>query len=313
MDKPILLFVMQVTVWACCYRNMSGVADVVFAIDTTGSMSSGIRNVKNYIEIFVDELAGRKIDVKLGLIEYRDIYADGIDTTINYGWFSDVNAFKNKVEGLYASGGGDTPESAVDAVYSASEMSFRTGVPKYIVIVTDAGWKIGTVSDSTADMNSAIDKIKRKNISVSVVTELGSFSSYSSLTSSTNGILANISEDFAEALMPLILNMKEVSSEGCWVRLSNGTVVQLDKDPNERDESVDTDEDGIPDIYELIDMKICRVYDSEKKTMLIWKHGILLVILQMRILMGTAYLIVRKYTLNFLKADLQLIIYHIHA
>ena len=55
--------------------------------------------------------------------------------------------------------------------------------------------------------------------------------------------------------------MGEQVNSGCWVRLSDGSVVELEKDPSLRDETVDTDKDGIPDIFELNDIYTIRVYN----------------------------------------------------
>lgn len=43
----------------------------------------------------------------------------------------------------------------------------------------------------------------------------------------------------------------DTPQSGFWISLSNGTMVKLDKDPSLGDESVDSDDDGIPDLFEL--------------------------------------------------------------
>lgn len=45
--------------------------------------------------------------------------------------------------------------------------------------------------------------------------------------------------------------MGDQVNDGCWIRLSNGSIVRLDKDPSLGDETIDTDSDGIPDVIEL--------------------------------------------------------------
>lgn len=50
-----------------------GAADIVFVVDTTGSMGSSIRNVKNNIKYFVDELTDTyQLDIQFGLVYYSD-------------------------------------------------------------------------------------------------------------------------------------------------------------------------------------------------------------------------------------------------
>ena len=87
--------------------NITGKADVVFVIDTTGSMGGAIQNVRNNINQFVTELKENHVDVRLGLVEYRDIYVDGIGSTKSYDWYTDVSDFQRKVASLGVGGGGD--------------------------------------------------------------------------------------------------------------------------------------------------------------------------------------------------------------
>lgn len=160
---------------------------------------------------------------------------------------------------LGVSGGGDTPESAVDALYSAMGMDFRTGVKKYIILLTDADYKDGIVGNSSITMEDAIDELLNRNIVTSVITETYYKPTYTSLVTKTNGVFANINENFADALEPLVEMMGEQVNDGCWVRLSNGTLVCLEKNPLLEDISVDTDGDGIPDIEELLDVEIITI------------------------------------------------------
>ena len=239
----------------------SGKADVVFVVDTTGSMGGTIRNVKNNINQFVEKLEENKVDIRLGLVEYRDIYADGVGSTKSYDWYTDVDSFKSQLSSLGVSGGGDTPESAVDALYCAKNMSFRTGVKKYIILISDADYKDGIASDSSITMKDAIDELVSKDIVTSVVTRTQYYTDYSLLVTKTDGVEANITENFVNALEPLILKMGEQVNKGCWVRLANGSVVCLDKDPTLEDSEADTDGDGIPDCEELKDSYKVQVYN----------------------------------------------------
>ncbi len=239
----------------------SGKADVVFVVDTTGSMGDEIRNVRNNIETFVSELEKNKVDIRLGLVEYKDIYEDGIGSTKSYDWYNNVDSFKTKLSSLSVEGGGDGPESVVDALYCARNMKFRTGVKKYIILLTDADYKNGTSISSRATLTDEIEKLSENEIVTSVVTVPDYYSVYRELINQTDGICANINQNFASALSPLISKMGEQVNKGCWVRLSNGSVVSLDKDPTIGDETVDTDEDGVPDVIELKSSYKVRAYN----------------------------------------------------
>ena len=70
----------------------SGKADLIFVIDTTGSMDDEINDVKNNINSFVENLYKRDVDVRLGLVEFRNVDTDLEDSTKQHGWFKDVES-----------------------------------------------------------------------------------------------------------------------------------------------------------------------------------------------------------------------------
>lgn len=89
-------------------------ADIVFLIDSTGSMEDIINCVKNNAEAFVDALKQKGVSAALALIDYQDLTADGYDTTTVHqtggsNWFYDLNAFKAALSGLELGHGGDAP------------------------------------------------------------------------------------------------------------------------------------------------------------------------------------------------------------
>lgn len=229
----------------------TGKADVVFTIDTTVSMYSSIYNVKNNIKEVVSKLKEDKVDVRLGLVGFKDITCDGLYSTKDYGWFTDVDNFKSAVNSLIASGGGDWEESTVDGLEVSRRKDFRSSVTKYIVLITDAGYKIGTADNPSMTMEEEIELLKKDNISTSVITNSSAKGYFTSLYTETNGIIADIDGNFSEILQPLIEKMATISNDGVWIRLSNGSIVKLDKDPALGDYSVDTDGDGVPDLLEL--------------------------------------------------------------
>lgn len=229
----------------------SGKADIVFAIDTTGSMGNEINNVKNNIEEFVSKLENNNVDVRLGLVEYKDIYSDGYSSTKSYDWYTKIADFKAQLSRLGITGGGDLPESVIDALKCAREMDFRKGVEKFVIVITDANYKNGTSIDRYATMEEEIKKLNSDDICVSVVTERSYFDTYVSLIEETGGVLVDINQNFALGFIPIIENIGIQTNSGTWVRLSNGNAYKLDADPRLGDESVDTDGDGISDIDEL--------------------------------------------------------------
>lgn len=188
------------------YAKTERKADVVFVIDSTGSMGGVIGNVKNNINQFVDILNEQNINVRLGLVTFKDISYDGYYSTNNAGWFTDTNSFKNRLGSVSAFGGGDEPESDVDGLEEARRMDYQLLSKKFIILVTDTYYKEGTRFDTGSDritMNREISLLKNDNIVTSVVVPSQYQTTYNSLYSNTNGIFTDISTAFSSNLRAL--------------------------------------------------------------------------------------------------------------
>lgn len=129
-------------------------ADIVFLVDSTGSMEGEIFTVKENIIAFADILNESDIDVRLAGFHFGDEapYRSKKD------WTDSSEDFKAWVETLYADGGGDTPENSLDAIISASRLYFRSDAQRVIMLITDAPPHIAGDfgdSDTTATFGKA--------------------------------------------------------------------------------------------------------------------------------------------------------------
>lgn len=238
-------------------KGIKGQADVVFAIDTTGSMTGTIENVISNVTIFSSALAkDYNVNVNFALIDYKDITYDGANSTriISNGyqnWYSDVNDFISSVETLSATGGGDTPECGVDALETARQLDFRRTASKFIILISDSNYKVANNYDIKS-MDEEIELLKKDGIHVSVVTTSSYASTYKSLYESTGGIFANISSSsFSSSLLSLASLIGEETTDGTWVILKHGyRYVKLPEIPSVGSK-VDTDGDGLSDYDEL--------------------------------------------------------------
>ncbi|RCX18766.1 von Willebrand factor type A domain-containing protein [Anaerobacterium chartisolvens] len=234
-------------------------ADIVFAIDTTGSMHDEISNVKNNISEFVNILNANNINVRLGLVEYKDIYEDGYWSTINRGWFSNASDFRKTLENIIIDGGGDGPESAVDALEEARRMAYQQYSKKFIILVTDADYKEGTRFDTSQKkilMVDEIEMLKNDNITVSVIASEWYKSVYTSLFTNTKGIFGNIQSGFSASLQSLtsMINTNELPSVSIISPAQNRIFGQLDTAFTPSISVSDADKDTL----------VCRYYiDSE--------------------------------------------------
>jgi uncharacterized protein YegL len=93
--------------------------DVVFLIDTTGSMGDEIDVVKKSLVDMIADIEGGKPrpDVRFGLVIYRDRGDDYV--TKVYGLTDDTDAIIKEVKNIGAGGGGDEPESVNEALHVA--------------------------------------------------------------------------------------------------------------------------------------------------------------------------------------------------
>jgi Mg-chelatase subunit ChlD len=114
--------------------------DVVFIMDSTGSMSPYIENVRTNIKRFVDEITlNSASDVHLGLIEYRDHPPqDHTFVVRTHDFTPSVSIMKSWLDSADAHGGGDKPEAVADALYEATKLSWRPIAVKIGVLIADA-------------------------------------------------------------------------------------------------------------------------------------------------------------------------------
>lgn len=111
-------------------------ADIVFVFDTTSSMLEEIEGVKNTCIAFADKLRRANRDFRLGLItfgdEIRQVYGPGNALTAN------AEEFKRWISQQSAVGGDDPPETSLDGLERATQMSYRANTQKILILITDA-------------------------------------------------------------------------------------------------------------------------------------------------------------------------------
>lgn len=232
--------------------KISGQADIVFVIDTTGSMSGAINNVVSNIDGFVDELQASSVKANFALVDFKDITCSEETQLIMNGatpWFDDVTAFKSKINSLYVTGGGDGPETPIDALGMAEQLTFRQNANKFIILVTDANYKNDN-NYGIADMDAMTEILKQDGIVTSVISNTGYESIYHNLYTETGGVFGNINGDFKSILMTLAENIEEIVNDGSWVLLSDFQFIKLGQ-PLDMSSSFSTDADGISDAKEL--------------------------------------------------------------
>jgi hypothetical protein len=143
-----------------------GVADIVFLVDVSGSMSPCIDALRRNIEAFIDSLsqgdannAAPVRDWRGKVVGYRDIeaaQAEGLPWIVDNSFVRDAGALKAQLGTLQANGGGDEPESLLDALYTVASMEavpkgsqteepakwrYRSDAARVVIVFTDASFK----------------------------------------------------------------------------------------------------------------------------------------------------------------------------
>ncbi len=131
--------------------------DMLFVMDTTGSMGEEIERLRSTIEIIHANVSALKPKplVRFGMVLYKD-RGDSYITEI-VPFTADVDAFQAELDKVSASGGGDSPEDLEAALDDAvNKMDWnKTGV-RTAFVVTDAEAHLDYYHDYTY-MNAAND------------------------------------------------------------------------------------------------------------------------------------------------------------
>lgn len=203
--------------------------DVVFALDTTGSMSGLIEGAKRKIWSIANQLqSGQpKPEVRIGLVGYRDL-GDAY-VTKRFGLSEDIEDVYADLMKFSADGGGDTPEHVNRALSEAIyNMQWREGknVLRLIFLVGDApphegrqGLHSAKLSRVATDMGIVINTVRCGNMA-----ETGL--AWKRISNNTGGMYTSIRQDGAMVAIstPHDERLKELNKAMSSTLLPTGTV-----------------------------------------------------------------------------------------
>ena len=134
--------------------------DIVFVMDTTGSMGEEIERLKNTIRIIHLNLGAMQVaaDIRFGMVLYKDVEDEYRTEVIPLT--SDLDQFQTALNEVYAAGGGDTPEdleAALDQLINS--MDWNPDAVKLSYIITDAPPHLDYQSSYTCS-DAAVDARK---------------------------------------------------------------------------------------------------------------------------------------------------------
>ncbi|MCB0394854.1 MAG: VWA domain-containing protein, partial [Bdellovibrionales bacterium] len=122
--------------------NTGQTVDIVFAIDTTGSMSNEINSVKEKVSKFVDDLFKKNVKANVCLLTFKDEIKKKCDKFVmdDPGTAENENlkSFLSELSKVSASGGGKLPENSMGGVLSAAkDTPWNMGAQRMVVMFTD--------------------------------------------------------------------------------------------------------------------------------------------------------------------------------
>jgi Mg-chelatase subunit ChlD len=191
-------------------------ADILFVLDCTGSMGGEINAIRDAITDFADTIASDGVRVRVGLIEFRDRLFGEDHRALQFAdkpFTRDAALFRQQVALLKAGGGGDEPESSLDALLLASRQPFAADANKVIVLVTDAPPHIpDKEAQSIEEVQAALKGVAIDQLYLVIRTQEAASQVYLRLLAGRKGLAFDLgkgddfrkrSEDFKKTLMSL--------------------------------------------------------------------------------------------------------------
>lgn len=139
--------------------------DIVFVMDTTGSMGEEISRLKNTINIIHMNLTEMSVaaDLRFGMVLYKDEDDEYVTNVIPLT--SDIIAFRTALDQVYASGGGDTPEDLVAALGElVNTIQWNREAVKLAYVITDAPPHLDYLTDYSCE--EAVRDAREKGIKI---------------------------------------------------------------------------------------------------------------------------------------------------
>lgn len=181
--------------------NTAGI-DTVFIIDTTGSMGNRLAQASQFARNSADKIKSN--NGRVALVEFKDLH-DSIAARILSTFEDDYSKFTLALDGLYADGGGDTPEAGLHALMTAfNGLNWKDGATKAAVLLTDAPFHSPDLVDGATVESVAKRSLEIDPVNVYPVVPEYVSSDYTELAEATSGQVI-IDNDNTEAALNVAL------------------------------------------------------------------------------------------------------------
>ena len=174
------------------YHKVKGVVDICFLIDATGSMQPCIDDIKANIQNFItmlttpDANGGVMInDWRACVCGYRDFEYDpkyGKDAMVMNKFTRDPAELESQLRDLRAEGGGDEPESLLDALYTVvsrgktekgaaledDKWRYASDAARCVIVFTDASFHPDMETIPGGKVDDVIQLLQQERIRLSL-------------------------------------------------------------------------------------------------------------------------------------------------
>jgi Mg-chelatase subunit ChlD len=179
--------------------------DIVFAVDTTGSMSGLIAGAKAKIwEIARKAQQGQPSpQLRVGLVAYRDV-GDAYVTKV-LDLTRDMDKVYSTLSDFRADGGGDTPEHVLKGLHDAIDVEHWSDDPqavKLVYLVGDAPPHLDYHDGLT--LNGVLGDARQKGIRISAIrcgTDSQTLAAWTNIAQKTDGEVASIEQSGGVAMV----------------------------------------------------------------------------------------------------------------
>lgn len=185
--------------------------NVVFLIDTTGSMDTYINGVKDRAIEFSDILSSKGANFKLGLIGFGDLGEKEKPSVYNFT--DDVEKFQKQVKNIPRTYGGDIPESSLDALETGVELlassKIDAAAKNIFILITDAPPHVPT--NSGRSVEDICEMLASRGITTYVVArkDRESIEAYDPVTK-PDGKYYDLSDKFYDILDNIAISIAEL-------------------------------------------------------------------------------------------------------
>jgi len=185
--------------------------NIVFTIDTTGSMDSYINGIKERAIEFSNILNERGVSFKFGLIGFGDLNEKEKPSV--YGFTNDIAKFQKQVKHIPRTYGGDIPESSLDALETSIELlnseKSDENSKNIFILITDAPPHIPTDSGKSIEDICAMLKDNGVTTYVAARRDRESRDAYEPLIAS-GGKYYDLNEKFYDILDNIAMSIAEL-------------------------------------------------------------------------------------------------------